>query len=292
MTRFALLLLPFLALRAAADDGPARAAIEAEFEEMAKGGEEKRLEAADRLARMDPFPAEELAADLQSGDLRRRTCALLAFQYAGPASKPAVPAIAALLSAGDYSLRSGALAALRACGPDAAAAIPQLIERMLSKDPINAGDSAELLLCGLGDAGRDALKAAISDPEPAASAKAMIALADGCRLNATGPWVLLAEVIAKEKDVWKRLSVAKNAALCHSTLGADALVPTLVKSLLEDEDSAVRAACAASLPGPASENLDLRERAAAALEASSKEDPDEGVRKAALEALGKIPSRR
>lgn len=287
MKRASLLLLPLLALRAAAEDEPtpARAAIEAELEEMAKGGNDKRAEAADRLARMDPFPAELLAEVLDSDDLSRKTCVLLAFEYAGPASRPAVPAIAALLSARDYALRTGALAALRACGPDAAAAAPELLKAMMSRDPHTDTGAAELLLCGMGDAGRDALKAAIADPDAAAAAKAMEALGRAFHLYRPGPWALLAEVLASEKDVWKRLSAAKNAALCRYPAGADAIVPALMKALLEDEDSAVRAACAASLPEPASQNFDLREMATVALEASAKEDPDEGVRAAAGEAL-------
>ncbi len=287
MKRACLLVLPLLALCARAEDdpSPARAAIEAEFEEMAKGGEEKRLEAADRLARIDPFPAELLAEDLDSDDLRRRTCALLAFEYAGAASKPAVPAIAALLSARDYALRIGAIGALRACGDAATAAIPELLKAMMSRDPHTASGAAELLLCGMGNAGRDALKAAIAAPDAAASAKAMEELTRASNYYKPGPWALLAEVVAGEKDVWKRLSAAKNAALCRYPAGADAIVPALTKALLDDEDSAVRAACAASLPEPASQNIDLRESAVVALEASAKEDPDEGVRAAAGEAL-------
>ena len=291
----ALCLLPLLALRAAAGDdeaSPEMAAILAEFDEMTKGGQGK-AEAADRIARMNPFPAEMLSGYLvETKDLRYRECIVLACEYAGAASKPAVPALAQMMFVPDFVLRTGALAALRACGPDAAAAIPSLLKVMMSKDHVLRGGAAELLLCGMGDAGRDGLKAAISDPDAVASAKAMTALAEALNFYKAGPWALLAEVVAKEKDVWKRLSAAKNARLCRYEPGADAIVPVLCKSLLEDEDSAVRAACAASLPEPASKNPDLREIALEALEASIKEDTDEGVRQASAEAARQLRPRR
>ncbi|MEK7468745.1 MAG: hypothetical protein AAB074_15145 [Planctomycetota bacterium] len=286
-------LLPLLALRAAAEDGPSpeMAAIQAEFDEMTKGGQGK-AEAADRIARMNPFPGEILSGFLvESKDLRYRECIVMACEYAGAASKPAVPALAQVMFVPDFVLRTGALAALRACGPDAAAAIPSLL-KVLSSDKVLRGGAAELLLCGMGDAGRDALKAAISDPDPAVAAKAMTALSDALNFNRAGPWALLAEVIAGEKDVWRRLSAAKNARLCRYEPGADALVPVLCKSLLDDEDPAVRAACAASLPEPASRNPDLREMALEALEASVKEDADEGVQAASAAAARQLRPRR
>ncbi|KAF0243499.1 MAG: HEAT domain containing [Planctomycetota bacterium] len=286
-----LCLLPLLALRAAAEDeaSPEMAAIQAEFDEMMKGGEDKRQEAADRIARMDPFPASALAGYLESRNKRYRHCAILAFEYAGAASKSAVTGLALLMFEPDFHIRTGALAALRAIGPDAAAAIPSLMKVMLSKDTIMRGGAAELLLYGMGDAGRDALKAAISGPE---SATVMLGLTDALSFYRAGPWALLAEVLSKEKDVWKRLAAAKNGRLCRYEPGADAIVPVLARSLLEDEDAAVRAACAASLAEPAALNPDLRELALTALEASAREDPDEGVKKAAEAAAKKLRPRR
>jgi hypothetical protein len=294
VTRLALCLLPLLALRAAADgdSSPEMAAIQAEFDEMTKGGQGK-AEAADRIARMTPFPAEILSGFLvETKELRYRECIVLACEYAGAASKPAVLAVAQMLFVPDFVLKTGAMAALRACGPDAIAAAPALLKVMMSNDKILTGSAAELLLYGMGDAGREALKSAISDPDEQAATKAMESLARSINFYRAGPWALLAEVIAKEKDPLKRLSAARNAHLCTYEPGADALVPALCTALLEDEDPAVRAACAVSLPEPASQNPDLREMAVESLEASAKEDGDERVKAASAEAAKALSPRR
>lgn len=283
-----LLLAGAFAVAAFAEDRPSpeRAAVAAEMEEVLGGGGVG--EAADRLARMDPFPAEIVAESVDALDRRERLAALAACEQAGPAAKAAVPALAEAL--GDYSgeIRTGALAALRACGPEAEAAIPVLLNRVRSADPLTNSGAAEILLFGMGRAGRDAVRAAMTDPDAAASAKVTTAFQRVLHGSAAAPWILLAEALAGEKDVWRRLSAAKNATHCRSAAGADSLLPALVSALLEDPDAAVRAAAAASLPELARLGADFRERAREALAASAMEDPDEGVKRAAAEAGRKI----
>ena len=183
-------------------------------------------------------------------EARARAATLIA--YLGPKAKAAVPALSAALSDQDPEVRRELLFALAAIGPDSAPAFAALQKALDDSEPRNRAIAAYAL-------GR------IGPPAKAALPKLQVELSSADPL----------------------IRVASAYALVHVLPGNEAIAKAALPVLVQGLQNPVAAARRGAAEALAQIGKPARTAAEGALRAAT-HDPDESVRKAALEALERM----
>jgi len=223
---------------------------------------------------------DALIAKLKSNDPGKRAEAADALAKMGPEAKAAVPALLEALKDANPLVRSAAAFALGDIHADATSVVPALIRALEDPDEF-VRHAAASGLSWFGPEARSAVPALLKALEESSG---LVKSAAAAALGMIGPEAQPAasKLIALIGDSDKFVRSAAALAIGNVAAKADEAVPALVK-VVNDDYIQVRKSVVLSLgrfPTKASQEA-LKQVAAA--------DPDESVRKMALQALANMP---
>jgi HEAT repeat protein len=267
---------------------PAKPALVALIQAVGSSDQGIAQAAKQAVAKIGPLTKNDipaLMASLKENNRPVRLFALATLTQLGADAKGAVPAIAALVTDADEAVWSESLITLEKLGPVAEAAIPSLLPLLKDKDSTVRLRVAEVV-------------AAIGTFRAVPAVETLSEFlkpkeATGIRLRAIaalaklGPeaWPGVRPLIQAIKD--KDSEIRSTATDALGKIGKEA-VPVLVEALQGDINSNVRLACCQALGEIGPEAKD----AIPVLRATSTEDRNKDVQKAALVAIDKIQRKK